>query len=94
MWSLGRRLRAWSIFFARLNRSSIVAGDFLARDSKKGVPGQMLLSKIYKMTSILHDSTWSTTYSNRFTSSLRDSFSCIFMFCRVLMLCLCRVEHR
>ena len=80
--------------FARLNRSSIVASSFLERDSKKGVPRQMLLLKIYKMVSMLHDSTWSTTYPNHFTNSLNDSFSCIFMFCMLLMLCLYYVEHR
>ena len=43
--------------FARLNRLSIVACDFLVIDSKKGVLEQMLLLKICKMASILHDST-------------------------------------
>ena len=80
--------------FARLNRLSIVACDFLAIDSKKGVLKQMFLLKICKMASILHDSTWSTTCLNRFTNSLRNSFSCIFMFCKVLMFCLYRAEHR
>ena len=32
--------------FACLNRSSIVIGDFLERDSKNGVPGQILYLKI------------------------------------------------
>ena len=32
--------------FAHLNKSSIVARGFLTRDSKKGVPEQMLLLKI------------------------------------------------
>ena len=80
--------------FACLNRSSIIAGGFLARDSKKGVLGHMLLLKICRMTSMLHDSTWSMAYPNRFTNSLRDSFSYIFMFCRVLMFNLCHVKHK
>ena len=32
--------------FVRLNKSFIEAGDFLARDSKNGVPGLMLSLKI------------------------------------------------
>ena len=43
--------------FARLNKSSIVVGDFLASDSKNGVPGQMLHLKICRTASILQAST-------------------------------------
>ena len=39
--------------FACRNRSSMVVGSFLARDSKKGVPGYMLRLKICRMTSML-----------------------------------------
>lgn len=39
--------------FARWNRSSMVVGGFLARDSKKGVPRHMLRLKICRMTSML-----------------------------------------
>ena len=35
----------------------IVMGDFFARDSKNGVPKLMLCLKIYRIVSILHDST-------------------------------------
>ena len=80
--------------FACLNRSSIVASGFLARNSKNGVPRQIFLLKICKMASMLQDSTWSTTCLNRFTNSLKDSFSCILMFCRVLMFNLWHAEHR
>ena len=71
--------------FARLNKSSIVVDSFLTRDSKKGVLGHMFLLKICRMTSMLQDSTWSTTCPNCFTNSLNDSFSYIFMFYGVLM---------
>ena len=71
--------------FAFLNKSSIVIGGFLARDSKKGVPGQILILKICRTTSMLWDSTWSIACLNCFPSSLNDSFSCLFIFCRVLM---------
>ena len=80
--------------FARLNKLSIVAEGFLTRGSNKGVPEQILLLKIWRTTSMLQDSTWSMTCLNLFTNSLNDSFSCIFMFCKVLMFCLCCVEHR
>ena len=39
--------------FARLNRLSVVVGDFFARDSKNGVLELMLHLKIYRMASIL-----------------------------------------
>ena len=68
-----------------MNRSSIIVGDFFRRDSKNGVFGLMLHLKIYKMTSILQDSTWSTTCLNHFMKSLSVSFSYNLMFCRVLM---------
>ena len=42
---------------ARLNKSSIVVGGFLASDSKNGVPGQMLRLKICRTASILQAST-------------------------------------
>ena len=80
--------------FTRLNRLSIVAGGFFVTESKNDVPGQMFHLKIYKMASMLQDSTWSTTCLNRLMKSLSDSFSCILMFCRVLMFCLWRVEHK
>ena len=79
---------------AHLNKSSIVVRGFLARDTKKGVLGQILLLKICRMTSMLKDSIWSTTCLNCFTNSLSDSFSCIFMFYRILMFLLCLAEHR
>ena len=79
---------------AHLNKSSIVVGGFLASDSKNGVSGQMLRLKICRTTSMLQASTWSTAWPNRFTNSLKDSLSCIFMFCRVLIFCLCRAKHR
>ena len=56
--------------FARLNRSSIVVDDFLARDLKNGVPGYMFLLNICRMISMLLDFTWSTTCPNHFTNSL------------------------
>ena len=74
--------------FARLNMSSIVAGSFLEKDLMNDVPGQMLLLKICRITSMLQDSTWRTTCPNHFTNSLKDSLSYILMFCRVLMFCL------
>ena len=80
--------------FSCLNKSSIVAVDFLVIDLKNGVPRQMLLLKVCKMASMLQDSTWSTTYLNHFTNSLKDSFSCILRFCKVLMFCLWRVEQK
>ena len=80
--------------FTRLNRSSIVSDCFLAKDSKNNIPKQMLLLKICRMTSMLQNSTWSTTYLNCFTNSLKDSFSCILMFCRALMFCLYHAEPR
>ena len=43
--------------FASLNRSSIITGVFLTGDSNKGVLGQMLLLKIGRMASMLHNST-------------------------------------
>lgn len=39
--------------FACRNRSSMDIGGFLARDSKKGVPGHMLRLKIYRTVSML-----------------------------------------
>lgn len=36
---------------------------------------------------MLQDSNWSTAQPNRFMKSLSDSFSCILMFCKVLMFC-------
>ena len=80
--------------FAHLNRSSIIADCFFVRDSKNGMLGQMLYLKICKMASMMQDSTWSMACPNRFMKSLRDSFSCILMFYRVLMLCLWRAEHK
>ena len=75
--------------FARLNKLSIIAGGFLARDSKNDIPKQILLLNIFRMTSTLQNSIWSTTCPNHFTNSLEDSFSCIFMFYKVLMFMLC-----
>ena len=80
--------------FAHLNKSSIVVGGFLVRDSKKGVPGHILLLKICRTTSMLQDSTWSIACLNRFTNFLKDLVSCIFMFFRVLMFYLCHAKHR
>ena len=80
--------------FTSLNRLSIVASDFFVRDSKNDVPEKMFHLKIYKMASMLQDFTWSTTCLNRLMKSLSDSFSCILMFCRVLMFSLWRVEHK
>ena len=39
--------------FARLNRSSMVTGGFLARDSKNGVLEQMVCLKIWRIVSML-----------------------------------------
>ena len=80
--------------FARLNRSSIVVGGFFARNLKNGVPELMLFLKIYKMVSLLQNSTWSTAYPNHFMKSLEDLFSCILMFCKVLIFYLWWAEHR
>ena len=79
---------------ARLNKSSIVASSFLARDSKNDIPGQMLLLKICRMASMLQDFPWRTTYSNRFMNSLKDLFSCILIFYKVFMFYLWWTEHR
>ena len=45
--------------FTSLNRLSIVASDFFVRDSKNDVPEKMFHLKIYKMASMLQDSTFS-----------------------------------
>ena len=79
---------------ARRNKSSIVVGGFLARESNKGVPGHMLRLKIWKTASMLYDSTCKTACPKRFTNSLKVSFSCILMFCKVLIFCLCLTEHK
>ena len=94
-WVAARTLSSsMEYLFAHLNKSSIIVGDFLVRDSKNGVPRQMFLLKICRMTSMLQDSTWSMICLNHFMNSLKDSFSFILMFCMVLMFCLWRVEHR
>ena len=79
---------------ARRNKSSMDVGGFLARDSKKGVPGHMLHLKIWRIASMLYDSTCRTACLKRFTNSLRVSFSCILMFYKVLIFCLCLAEHK
>ena len=78
----------------RRNKSSMDVGGFLARDSKKGVPRHMLRLKIWRTASMLYDSTCETACSKRFTNSLRVLFSCILMFCKVLIFCLCLAEHK
>ena len=79
---------------ARRNKSSMDVGGFLARDSKKGVPGHMLRLKIWRTAAMLYDSTCRTACPKRFTNSLRVLFSCILMFCKVLIFCLCLAEHK
>ena len=79
---------------ARRNESSMVVGGFLASDSKKGVLGHMFRLKIWRTASMLYDSTCRTACPKRFTNSLRVSFSCILMFCKVLIFCLCLAEHK
>ena len=74
---------------ARRNKLSMDVGGFLARDSKKGVPRHMLRLKIWWTVFMLYDSTCRTACPKRFTNSLNVSFSCILMFCKVLIFCLC-----
>ena len=79
---------------AHWNKLSMDVGGFLARDSKKGVPGHMLRLKIWRTASMLYDSTCKIACPKRFTNSLKVSFSCILMFCKVLIFCLCLAEHK
>ena len=79
---------------ARRNKSFMDVGGFLARDSKKGVPGHMLHLKIWRTASMLYDSTCRTACPKRFMNSLNVSFSCILMFYKVLIFCLCLAEHK
>ena len=94
-WEAARTLSSSIKYLStRLNRLSIVVGDFSMRDLKNGVLGLMLHLKICRMTSILQDSTWSTTWTNCFMKFLSDSFSCNLMFCRVLMFYFWRAKHK
>ena len=79
---------------ARRNKLSMDVGGFLARDSKKGVPGHMLSLKFWRIASMLYDSTCKTVCPKRFTNSLRASFSCILMICKVLTFYLYLAEHK